>query len=364
MIYLFVLAFIEGVGAASIYFGSLNFTEPAFVFVILSVCSTAPILKLAEKMIDLTSRVLPFSKPMAFFVVALIVGPLMGSLITEPAAMTVVALVLLRRFYSRELTKQLMYATLGLLFVNISVGGTLTSFAAPPILMVAGPWNWDTAFMMAHFGWRGILTCVVSTLWTAFYFRREISELDWAVPAAEVVRTPAWLYVVHLLFLAAVVMASHHPLIFLLLFVAFFIFFRLSGKFQQRLSLREGLLVGIFLAGLVVLGGPQKWWLQPLLTSLGADALFWGATALTAVTDNAALTYLGAQVPNLSEMAKFALVSGAVVGGGLTVVANAPNPAGYGILNPAFGADGIHPLRLFLGALPPTMIAALCYWLI
>jgi hypothetical protein len=53
-----------------------------------------------------------------------------------------------------------------------------------------------------------------------------------------------------------------------------------------------------------------------------------------------------------------------VVGGGLTVIANAPNPAGYGILNPKFGAPGIAPLKLLLAALPPTLIALAAVWLL
>ena len=51
--------------------------------------------------------------------------------------------------------------------MNISIGGTLTHFAAPPVLMVARPWEWDTVFMFGHFGWRAALAIVVSTL--AYY---------------------------------------------------------------------------------------------------------------------------------------------------------------------------------------------------
>jgi hypothetical protein len=292
----------------------------------------------------------------------LILGPLLGSLITEPAAMTVTALILLHRFYRKGISVALMYATLGLLFVNISVGGTLTAFAAPPVLMVAHVWSWDNMFMFAHFGWRGILSCVVATAVTAFTFRREIAAMQWP-KSQEEAAAPIWLYLIHSLFLIGVIWASHHPVVFAGLFLIFIGIYRATREYQEHLKLREGLLVGLFLAGLVVLGGPQRWWLEPLLARLSADALFWGATALTAVTDNAALTYLGAQVPDLPQLSKLALVSGAVVGGGLTVVANAPNPAGYGILNSSF-KDGIRPLYLLLSALPPTVIASICFWLI
>ncbi len=63
---------------------------------------------------------------------------------------------------------------------------------------------------------------------------------------------------------------------------------------------------------------------------------------------------------------KYALVAGAVAGGGLTVIANAPNPAGVGILQDAkvFEKEGISPLGLLLGALPPTVMAIVFFWLL
>jgi Na+/H+ antiporter NhaD/arsenite permease-like protein len=133
---------------------------------------------------------------------------------------------------------------------------------------------------------------------------------------------------------------------------------------QDRLILKEGLLVAFFLAGLVVLGGQQQWWLQPLLMSMSSDAVFLGATALTAVTDNAALTYLGSLVEGLTDEFKYALVTGAVTGGGLTVIANAPNPAGFAILRGHFDDGAVHPAGLFLAALLPTVVAALAFRLL
>src|SRR4029077_11862064 len=101
-------------------------------------------------------------------------GPLLGSFITEPGAMTIAALLLGRQFFDRHPGTRLKYATLGLLFVNVSIGGTLTHFAAPPVLMVARPWGWTTSFMVAHFGWRALIAIVVST---AVYFAAFGGEL-------------------------------------------------------------------------------------------------------------------------------------------------------------------------------------------
>jgi len=217
--------------------------------------------------------------------------------------------------------------------------------------------------MTSHFGWRAVIAILVSTVIVAVRFRSELTAIH-PPRGGHPDPIPAWVTLLHLVFLALIVLSSHHMAVFFGFFLFFLGVVNVTREYQDQLRLREGLLVAFFLGGLVVLGGVQRWWLEPLLSSMSASALYFGSTALTAVTDNAALTYLGAQVPGLSDLSKYALVAGAVTGGGLTVIANAPNPAGYGILNPTFGDEGISPLRLFLAALPPTIVAIISYWLI
>ncbi len=346
------------------YIESLNFTEPKFVFVVMVVAATRPVVRLAEALISLAARVVPAREGVAFYVAALFLGPLLGSLITEPAAMTLLALLLKRRYFDRGISRNLAYATLGLLFVNVSIGGTLTHFAAPPVLMVASAWNWDAAFMFQHFGWRAAAACGVSTVIVTSVFWKELNRLE--VEANTVGRLPAWLTGLHVAFLAMVVAFAHHPDVFFGIFVLFLGLVTATREYQEGLKLREGLLVGFFLAGLVTLGSLQAYWLKPLIQNLSGNALFFGATGLTAITDNAALTYLGSLVEGISDELKYALVAGAVAGGGLTVIANAPNPAGVGILQSAkvFENEGISPLGLFLGALPPTVVAVVFFWLL
>ena len=350
--------------AAVAYLAGLDFTEPLFVFVIMVVAATRPVVRLAETILWLAARLIPARESVSFYLAALGLGPLLGSLITEPAAMTLLALVLKRRYFDRAISRKLAYATLGLLFVNVSIGGTLTPFAAPPVLMVAGRWHWDLAFMFQHFGWRAAAACACSTLLVAAGFWKELKGLDLErAPAGQV---PVWLTATHLMFLLLVVMWGRHPMVFFGVFMLFLGIVNITRNQQDALKVPEGLRVGFFLAGLVALGSLQAWWLQPLLQRLGGNALFFGATGLTALTDNAALTYLGSLVEGLPDQLKYALVAGAVAGGGLTVIANAPNPAGVGILQSAkvFHKVGISPLGLFLGALPPTLVAIAFFWLL
>ena len=361
-LFLGVAALRGSVHNAVAYIESLNFTEPKFVLVIMVVAATRPVVKLAESLIQWVSRLLPLKGSLSFYAAALTLGPLLGSLITEPAAMTLLALVLRRRYFDRDISPKLAYATLGLLFVNVSIGGTLTHFAAPPVLMVAAKWQWDTMFMLTHFGWKAAASCALSTAIVGFVFRRELTQLTAAPDTGE--KVPAWLTAIHLVFLGLVVGFAHHPDVFFGIFVLFLGVVIATKEYQDALKLREGLLVGFFLAGLVTLGSLQSYWLKPLIQSLSGSALFFGATGLTAITDNAALTYLGSLVEGISDELKYALVAGAVAGGGLTVIANAPNPAGVGILQDSkvFADEGISPLGLFLGALAPTAVAIFLFW--
>jgi len=344
------------------YIESLNFTEPKFVLVVMVVAATRPVVTLAESLISFIARLLPFKESLAFYVAALSFGCLLGSFITEPAAMTLLAILLKRRYFDRQISTKLAYATLGLLFVNISIGGTLTHFAAPPVLMVAAKWQWDTVFMLTHFGWKAAASCLVSTAMIGFIFRKEILSIEPQPQTSG--KIPAWLTTLHLVFLALVVGFAHHPDVFFGIFMMFLGLVTATREYQDDLKLREGLLVGFFLAGLVTLGSLQAWWLKPLISGLDGATLFFGATALTAITDNAALTYLGSLVEGIAPDLQYALVAGAVTGGGLTVIANAPNPAGIGILqtSKAFQGEGISPLGLLTGALPPTFVTVVFFW--
>jgi hypothetical protein len=358
-IFLGIFALTEGTDKAVNYLESLNFTEPSFVFVIMCMAATRPVIHFAETLITFVSRILPFSERLSFYISALVIGPLLGSFITEPAAMTVTAMILLKVIYNGQISLKLKYATIALLFVNVSIGGTLTHFAAPPVLMVAAKWNWDTMFMIKHFGWKSASAIVLSTSLYAFVFRNELQGSIARKMEDEGYLIPRpWKILIHLLFLSAVVIFGHHPIVFIAFFFLFIGFMMITQKYQDSMKLKESLMVAFFLAGLITLGSMQAWWLNILLAKMGDVALYFGATALTAITDNAALTYLGS-LAELSDASKYALVAGAVTGGGLTVIANAPNPAGFAILGESFGKEGIMPLRLFLWALPPTLIAIL-----
>ena len=355
------MALIGGYESAVEYLDTRNFTEPLFVFVILVIAGTRPILQAAQLLIDTLERLIPLPGTITYYFLTLSIVPLLGSFITEPAAMTLAAIILRDRYFSKKIPEMMKYFTIAVLLVNISIGGVLTSYAAPPVLMVASKWGWGLDFMLSMFGWKAALAVFINAVIASWVFRKVLLSMDDLKDDYEIGRVPPLVILVHLTTLVLVVLFSHHPVVFMGLFLFFLGFTEAYHRYQSPLMLREGLLVAFFLAGLVVLGGMQKWWLEPILSSLNSAMLFTGATLLTAITDNAALTYLGSLVEDLSDASKYALVAGAVTGGGLTVIANAPNPVSFSLLKNTFEHQSINPLMLFVYALLPTIVAACCF---
>ncbi|GLT24634.1 membrane protein [Zoogloea oryzae] len=356
-----VLFWLNGQDAAVAYLEGRNFTEPMFVFVVMVIAASRPIVSTVIGVVRLLASVIPIHRAVATYFLCLSVVPLLGSFITEPAAMTLAALMLRDGYYQQGLSNRLKYATLGMLFVNVSIGGTLTHFAAPPVLMVAAKWQWDTLYMISHFGWKAAVAVFANAIILTWFFREELAERGQIDPDTRRAPVPVTISGIHLAFLIGAVFFAHHPVVFMGLFLFFLGFTEAYKTHQDRLILREGLLVAFFLAGLVVLGGLQQWWLQQALVGVEPTLLYFLATALTALTDNAALTYLASLVDGVSPEFKYAIVAGAVTGGGLTFIANAPNPAGVAILKSNFDDESISPMGLFLAALPPTCVAVLAF---
>lgn len=339
------------------YLNTVHFDEPLFVVVIMILASTKPILKFAEWCLQLIAKLFG-SSVAAWWLIILCLCPILGSFITEPGAMTLGALLLKKQFYRHNPSKKLAYATLGLLFVNISIGGVLTNFAAPPVLMVARKWGWTNWFMFTHFGIKSLIAIAISNLIYFFAFLKELKSLTRKQDGSEnevEELVPLWITIIHILFLLGIILFLHYPILLIGLLFLFLAFHKATAPHQDQLHLRGPILVGTFLAGLVIHGSLQGWWIGPVITQLSPAPLLLASTGLTSFNDNALITYLSSLIPNLSPTLKYAIMSGAVAGGGLTVIANAPNPAGQFLLKEHF-EDGVAPLSLFLGALIPTAV--------
>ncbi|ADI39065.1 putative uncharacterized protein [Waddlia chondrophila 2032/99] len=352
------------------YVENIDYLEPMFVVVIMVLASSSPIVKLAEDCLRLFAACGGDSVKSWWWAI-LTIGPISGSLITEPGAMTISALLLSKQFYDLKPSPKFAYATLGLLFTNISVGGVFTHFAAPPVLMVTKSWHWDTPYMAFHFGWKAIMGILICNLTYYLVFRHEFKRLEENSKLRHVweekekkdeMKIPFWISLVHLFFLAWTVVHNHYPSIFIGTFLLFLGFSQATSSYQRRLDLKPAILVGFFLAGLVVHGNLQGWWIAPVLSNASEGMLLLVSAFLTSFNDNAEITFLATLIPSFTDGMKYAVVAGAVTGGGLTVIANAPNPSGQAILGKYFD-NGISAVSLFSAAIYPAVIMGVCFYL-
>ena len=349
----------------SMTYAERKFEEPLFVMAIMLISASKPIVDSAAWAIR-RAAALGGGTVGAWWVSIMCIGPLLGSVITEPAAITISASLLMSKFFEFSPSGRLKYATVGLLFMAVSAGGTLTHFAAPPVLMVARTWGWDAAYMISTFGTKAVAGICLSTAAYYVFFKREFAELearrkaDMSLRVAEM-PSPVWLRAFHMGFLAAAVLSMHYPVLLIFILMTFIAFCDVTSAYSQKLRYKSPILVAVFLSALVAHGGLQGWWIEPVLAGLGNRELFLGGMALSAFNDNAAITYLASLVPGFTESMKYMLVAGAVAAGGLTVIANAPNLAGLSVMKPHF-KDGISPKFLLCGTAFPTAITALIFY--
>lgn len=342
-----------------------KYIEPVFVVVVMCMAGTRPLIQLAGDVINLFAR-LGKGKIWAWWVSILIVGPLLGSFITEPAAITICATLLVEKFYAYNPSMKFRYATLGLLLVAISSGGTLTHFSAPPVLMVATAWDWGMPFMLANFGWKALVAITISVLIYGIFFRKEFVKMQMLATrksenSVSAPRVEWKIVLVHVGFLIFVVHSLHHPALFIFAFLLFLAFVNATRQHQYDVNIKMPLLVGLFLAALVTHGSLQAWWIEPILGNFGEIETYIGTMFLSAFNDNAAITYLATLAPEFTPRMKYLIVAGAVASGGLTIIANAPNPAGVAILKKHFGKR-LSPMKLFGGAVIPTIVVALAFF--
>ena len=351
----------------------LDYKEPLFVVAIMIMANTKPVIRFAQSCLRFFANKLGGNSPAAWWIAILIIGPLLGSFITEPGAMTISALLLAAMIFKYNPSDSLKYGTIGLLFVNVSVGGVMTHFAAPPVLMVAGKWGWNMPYMFMNFGWKAVVGIIVSTLIYYFIYRKELHNLKAETDkdptfghSDKSTAVPKWVILGILLFMGWAVLTVHSTYLFMGGLMFFMGFFAITRNWQDELQIRPAVMVGFFLAGLVTHGTLQAWWLEPVLAAMKPVTLFLGASFLTSFNDNAAITYLCSQVPEFSHglnavVFQHSVMYGAVTGGGLTVIANAPNPAGQSILQ-GFFKGGVSPVKLAVAAIIPTIVVGCAFW--
>lgn len=358
------ITFFYGWEAVLDYINRENYKESLFIVVVMAIASTVPCIRFAEYLFGKISN-LGGGTPLAWWVSVLTVGPFLGSLIKESVVMTVSAVILGKHFFSYRPPIRLAYATLALLFVNISMAGTLTNFGSTSVSMVAKPWGWDSRFMLMTFGWKALLGILIGNSLYFFYFRSDFKNMLafknlQNEPEAKT-QVPLWISVVHVAFLAWLILNSENSLIALGSFVLFLGFYQATAAHQSYLSLRTPIMVGFFIASLIVHGGLQAWWIEPIVESLNESSAMLTTMFISAFANNTTINYLMTHIPKISDSMKVALFTGTLLGGGLTIMANGPNIVGYSLLSKYFSGQ-LKFGTLFVMALIPTLILFVVFW--
>lgn len=396
------------------YLKEISFIEPIFVWVMLLICSCKPLLEgvkfitqmLAEflnrklnllnfKKINLKSENPEIPKTSHFnaiyFFLILCFVPLLGSIITEVAAMTLAAMML--KPYFKQMGQKFAYLAITTLCLNISIAGAITTFAAPPVLMVANKWGWDLAFMLENFAWRAFLAVPINAGLLLYFFRKRIAEIDLThLRAAAIANSTSMnskninlqatnsnnvpvlyfspiqafnrkMFFLYALFLVATIILQHSLLGLAIVFALFLSSHAFFKIYHQQLLLKEASLVALFLSGLMVLGKAQAWWVQAFLAGLSPHEIFATGFGLSIVMDNAAITYLASLLPNLSTEVQYKIVAAALTAGGLSILANAPNLLALGLLKKYFKGQKISHLNWFIYAIPSTLVAVFFFLL-
>lgn len=350
-----VAGFLYGWDAVVAYIGSYDYSEAVYVAVALAMASTYPIMRFADKILSSLAK-LGGGTPLAWWALLLTIGPLLGALIKESVAMAIVAVLLGRHFFACRPSKPLAYATLGLLFTNISASGLLTNFASSAIVVLSSAWKWDTPYMWQTFGWKEIAGIAASNLIYFGLFHKELRQLK--SPEMEEGRqreVPFWVTALHIAFLTFMTFSSSYPTIVMGAFVLYLGVYQATSSYQKFMDLREPLLIGFFLSSLILMSGLQIWWIEPIVEGLHEYGLYAAALLLSAFTHNASNTLLYSHLPHLTDHVKYLLVTAALVGGGLTIMANGPNLMACSLLNEYFDRE-ISFTRLFLAALVPVLV--------
>ena len=350
----------HGVQPVLKYIASYDYNEAFFVAVALATASTYPIMRFADKSLSRLAD-LGGGTPLAWWVLLLTFGPLLGALLKETVAMTILAVLLTKHFFSCRPSKSLAYATLALLFTNISVAGILTTFASSSIVMVANSWKWNTVYLLQTFGWKVVAGIVVSNGLYFWLFHKELRSLKLLKKELKgQPEVPFWVTAVHLLFLAWIALNSANPIILIPSFILFIGFYQATAPYQVFMNLREPLFVGFFLASLIVLSDMQFWWIEPVVERLDETGLYFASLLISAFTHNSSAALLYSHLPNLNEHVKVLLMSASMAAGGLTIMANGPNIVAYSLLEESFDHE-MSFTKLFIAAFLPTLIMSFSF---
>lgn len=363
------LFFISDLDFLVSYLQTRDYTYALYMTVVVAFVSTKPIVHISEKILEAFSK-LGGNHPRSWWWTILTLGPVFDIFLKEPGAMTISSILLAKTVFPFIKNTRFQYATLALLFINISLGGLFLPQFSRSLFLIARQENWEIAYTFFRFSWKAFLIIVLNNGFYYVFFRKylptETKPIQEILEKEKKGEPPFWIILIHLVFLGLIVVSSEYPPIFLGMFFLFLgvhrATFSYQGKEQGPLFLKPAILVGFFFASLLIHGEFQKWWAVQLLENVDFKMGYVTSIFLSSLIDNAVVLYFLDQFKPISEEVLYAFVTGSLSSGALTLMANGPNLIGYSNLREFFNGK-VSLIALFFAALPLTILASLIFWI-
>ncbi len=360
----FWFLYTEGYRVTMAYFNSRNYNSAMFIVVIFLLLESRPIVYFAERLLSSIARIGKTS-PKSWWWTLMIATPLLTFLLKESGAMIIGATLLVRHFYAFSPSSRFAYATLGLLFSNISIGGLSSSISSRAMFVILPSLKWGHKFVFQYFAWKATLAILVSTTVCYLIFRKEFDTFPTTVLNRDFKgeRVPWWIICIHIILVWIVVWSRYTPLFIVAILLFYIGFQRFTIFYQSPLNIPKACLVGLFYAGMVIFGDLQEWWVLGIMHGMSDFGYMISSYMLSIFLDNALVNYLVHNLPVATDCYLYLVITGCMAAGGLTLLANMPNIIGYLLLRPAFRDSSISQGKLFLAALGPSFISLIVFWI-
>lgn len=353
----------EGYAEAIDYFNHRNYLFALFIMIMLILLESRPIVYLSE-CIFLTIAKIGKQSPKCWWWTLMLGAPFSAILLKETGAMIIAATLLVRYFYKFAPSLRFSYATMGLLFSNISVGGLITDISSRALLLVSPALKGEQEFVIRHFSWKAVIAIFLSTTTYYLMFRKEFDHFPKVVKNASIAdeRVPIWLICLHVLFVAAIMSVRSVPLLMIGILILYLGLHQFTIFYQNSIRVTKVCCVGLFYAGLLILGGLQEWWMLVIMHRMSDFGYMFTSYILSMFLDNVLVNYLVHNLSVATDCFLYLVIAGCMSAGGVTILANAPNIVGYLIIKPFFPTSPVSLGRLFVFALGPSLIALMTFW--
>ncbi|WP_348663117.1 putative Na+/H+ antiporter [Chlamydia vaughanii] len=355
----------EGYKVTMGYFNSRNYVFSLFIVIMLILLESRPIVYFSERIFSNIAKI-GRQSPRCWWWTLMIACPLSSIFLKETGAMIIAATLLARNFYKFSPSPRFAYATMGLLFSNISIGGLTSGLSSRALFIILPSVRWGNSFILKYFCWKSIIAMLISTTIYYLIFRKEFDNFPKVVtnPSMMNERVPKWIICVHIILVGSVIFARSIPLLMAAILIFYLGFQKFTIFYQHSIRTAKVCFVGLFYAGLVIFGELQEWWVLEIMHRMSDFGYLITSYTLSIFLDNALVNYLVHNLPVATDCFLYLVIAGCMSAGGLTIISNMPNIVGYLIIRPTFPSSSVSLGWLFLSALGPSIISLMTFWIL